>query len=83
MLFLVALTANGDKAIAIGGSRIDAVKAEEVATCKDKEWGSLIQMVAIASVIRWPVYSLYPELNFRFRPLMMNLLKPQISQSGD
>ena len=83
VLFPVALTANGDKAIANGGSSIDAVKAEAVATCKDKEWGSLIHMMAIASVIRRPVYSLYPEVNFSFRPLMMNLLKPQISHSGD
>jgi len=35
VLFPVALTANGDRAIANGGSRIDAVKA----TCKDKEDG--------------------------------------------
>lgn len=33
VLFPVALTANGDRAITNGGSRIDAVKAEAVATC--------------------------------------------------
>ena len=83
VLFPLALTTNGDRAIANGGSRIDAVKAEAVATCKDEDWGSLIHMMAMASVIRRPVYSLYPEVNFRFHPLMMNLLKPQISHSGD
>ena len=68
VLFPVALTLNGDKAIANSGSRIDAVKVEAVATCKDKEWGSLIHRMAIASLIRQPIYSLYPEVNFRFRP---------------
>ena len=76
VLFPVALTASGDKAITEGGTKTDAVKAEAVATCKDKEWASLIHMIAIASFIRRPVYSLYPEVNFRYRPLMLNFLEP-------
>lgn len=46
-------------------------------------WGSLIHMMAIAPVIGRPVYSLYPQVNFRYRPLMVNLLKPRISHSDD
>jgi len=68
VLFPVALTANGDRAIANSGSRIDVVKAEAVATCKDKEWGSLIHMMAMASVSRQPVYSLYPEKKLQVPP---------------
>ena len=83
VLFTVALTASGDKALTDGGTRNDAVKAEAVATCEDKQWASLIHMMAMASVIGRSVYSLYPEVNFRFRPLMMNLLKPRRSHADD
>ena len=83
VLFPVALTASGDKAITDGGTKIDAVKAEAVDTCEDKKWGSLIHIMAIASVIGRPVYSLYPQVNFRYRPLMMNFIKPRISHSND
>ena len=48
VLFPVALTASGDKALTDGGTTIDAVKAEAVATCEDKEWASLIHMMALA-----------------------------------
>ena len=83
VLVPVALTASGDKAITDGGTKIDAVKAEAVDTCEDKKWGSLIHMMAIASVIGRPVYSLCPQVIFRYRPLMMNFLKPRISHSSD
>lgn len=33
--------------------------------------------MALASVIRRPIYSLYPEVNFRYRPLMQKLLNPR------
>ena len=75
--------ASGDKALTDGRTRIDAVKAEAVGTCEDKQWASLINMMELASVIGRPVYSLYPEVNFRFRPLMMNLSKPQRSDAVD
>lgn len=76
VLFPVALAATGDKAFTDGGTRIDAVKAKAVARCEDKQWASLINMMALESVVGRPVYSLYPEVNFRFCTLMMNLLKP-------
>ena len=83
MLFPVPLTVSGDKALTDSRTRNDAVKAEAVATCEDKQWASLIHMMAMASVIGRSVYSLYPEVNFRFRPLMMNLLKPRRSHADD
>ena len=54
-----------------------------MATCEDKQWASLINMMALASVIGRPVYPLYPEVNFKFRPLMMNLLKPRRYHADD
>ena len=34
-------------------------------------------MIALASAIRGPIYSLYREVNFRYRPLMHKLLNPR------
>lgn len=77
MLFTVALSADGYKMLASGGSKIDAIKAEALAGCKNGVWGSLLHVMALASVIRRPIYSLYPEVNFRYRPLMQKLLNPR------
>lgn len=76
-LFTLALSADGDKILAGGGSKIDAIKAEALAGCKNGVWGSLLHMMALASVIRRPIYSLYPEVNFQCRPLMQKLLNPR------
>ena len=76
-LFTVALSVDGDQILAGGGSRIDAIKAEALAGCKNGVWGSLVHMMALASVIRRPIYSLYPEVTFRYRPLMHKLLNPR------
>lgn len=62
VLFPVALTASG-------GTKIDEVKAEAIATCEDKQWVSLIHMMVLASALGRLVYSLYHEVNFRYRPL--------------
>ena len=83
VLFTVALTAVGDKVISDGGSQTEAVKAEAIASCKIGVWGSLLHVMAFASVIRRPIYSLYPDVNFRFRPLMHQLLNPRLSVLDD
>lgn len=76
-LFTVGLSVDGDQILAGGGSTIDAIKAEALAGCKNGVWGSLVHMMALASVIRQPIYSLYPEVNFLYRPLMHKLLNPR------
>ena len=83
VLFTVALTAVGDKIISDGGSQTEAVKAEAIASCKIGVWGSLLHVMAFASVIKRPIYSLYPDINFRFRPLMHQLLNPRLSALDD
>ena len=51
-LFTVGLSADGDQILAGGGSRINAIKADALAGCKNGVWGSLVHMMALASVIR-------------------------------
>ena len=76
VIFTVALTAVGDKIISDGGSQTEAVKAEAMASYKIKVWGSLLHVMAFASDIRRPIYSLYPDINFQVCPLMHQLLNP-------
>ena len=83
VLFTVALTAVGDKIISDGGSQTEAVKAEAIASCKIGVWGSLLHVMVFTSVIKRPIYSLYPDINFRFRPLMHQLLNPRLSALDD
>ena len=83
VLFTVALTAVSDKIISDGGSHTEAVKTEAIASCKIGEWDSLLHVMAFASVIRQPIYSLYPDINLRFRTLMHQLLNPRLSALDD
>lgn len=82
-LFTVALSADGDKTIADSGSKIDAIKAEALAGGENGVWGSLLHMMALASMIRRPIFSLYPEVDFRYRPLMYKLLNPRLPRMDD
>ena len=83
VLFTVALTAVSDKIISDGGSHTEAVKTEAIASCKIGVWDSLLHVMAFASLIRQPIYSLYPDINLRFRPLMHQLLNPRLSALDD
>ncbi|KAJ7376300.1 hypothetical protein OS493_035661 [Desmophyllum pertusum] len=72
-----------EKTIADSGSKIDAIKAEALAGGENGVWGSLLHMMALASVIRRPIFSLYPEVDFRYRPLMYKLLNPRLPRMDD
>ena len=64
LLFTVALLSDEDGIIANGGNEVDAVKAEAIAGYEFKKWGCLAHMMALASVIRRPIYSVYPSVAF-------------------
>ena len=83
VLFPVALSRDGDRILAAGGSRADAVRGEAIAGCKDGNWSCLLHVMALASVLKRPVYSLYPNVQFRFHTLMQNVLKPRLTVLDD
>ena len=64
VLFPVALSKDGDRILTAGGSQADAVKAEAIAGCKDKNWSCLLHLMALASVLRRPIHSLYANVKF-------------------
>ena len=78
LLFPVALSSDGDDVIANGENEVDAVKGEAIAGCEFRKWGCLVHMMALASVIRRPIYPVYPNVAFRYRVLMHNVLKPRL-----
>ena len=78
LLFPVALLSDEDGIIANGGNEVDAVKAEAIAGYEFKKWGCLVHMMALASVIRRPTYFVYPNVAFRYRALMHNVLKHRL-----
>ena len=78
LLFAVVLWSYGDGVVANGGNEVDAVKAEAIAGCEFQKWGCLVHMMALVSVIRRPIYSVYPNVAFRYRAVMHNVLKPRL-----
>lgn len=78
LLFTIALSSDGDGVMTNGGNAVHAVKAEAVAGCEFKVYGSLMHMMALASVIGRPIYSVYPNVL-----IMQNLLKPRLPAVND
>ena len=49
-----------------------------MATCKLGKWGTFLDVMAVATVLKQPLFSLYPllESNNRIRPLLNGVLQP-------
>ena len=54
--------------------RLKAVKAEAISVSVDKECSSLLVMMALSTVMRRPIFSLYPEIPFDVRKLFHRCL---------
>ena len=79
VLFPAALSRDGDGIFTSGGSRPDAVKAEAIAGCQRKKWSCLFHFMPLATVLRWPIVSLYLNIQFKHHTLLHNtVLKPHL-----
>ena len=58
-----------------------AVLAEAKRVSKNYSECSLITMMALSSVLAFPIYSLYPEVTYVYRSLFHRKIKPRISFS--
>lgn len=67
------------------GSRTDAIQAEAMKTCKLGKWGTFLDVMAVATVLKRPLFSLYPlfESNKRIRLLLNGLLQPRDTTGKD
>ena len=78
-LFSLVLSDNGQREFEKRGSRVDAVQAEAIETCRLGKWGTFLDLMALATVLKRPLFSLYPifEGNKGIRPLLNGVLQPR------
>lgn len=81
-LFTVALSEAGADKYSETGSKTDAVKSEALVACTRGEWSSFMVILGLASVLSKQVYSIYPDVNFRFRSLIHRIVKPRASTTN-
>ena len=67
-LFIQCLSESGLK-VFNAKDRIEAVKGEAIAGCRDIKWSVMMHLMAISTVIGRPIFSLYPECNTNTHPL--------------
>ena len=57
----------------------NVIRKEAIETCKQGKWATLVQIMALASVSRRPVFSVYPLASKALRPLLHRKLFPRES----
>ena len=82
-LFTLMLTAAGENEWQVSSSKVEAVKAEAAGTSEDKVWSGLVHLMGLATVIKRPIFSVYPNANLALRPLMHGLIHPRLCSPAD
>ena len=54
----------------------DWFRAEGVRTAADKKWGSILQLVALANVVKRPILTELPAVELYARPLLCGSIEP-------
>ncbi|KAJ7391189.1 hypothetical protein OS493_019320 [Desmophyllum pertusum] len=68
--------------ISNGRDRLVALRQQAMSTCKNKQWAGLVEMMALSTVTRNTVYSVYPNASPAMRPLFHGLIEPRIAQDA-
>ena len=78
-IFTLLLSDSTQKEFERQASRVDAVQAQAIITCKEKKYGTLLNMMALATVLNQPLMSQYPKFKntSRIHPLMSGVIKPR------
>ena len=79
-VFSTILTEAGEEEMTNSKSRVEAVRAEARNTCIKDNWNGMIQMLALATVLRLPVFSVYPEANPGLRPIFHWKILPLMAE---
>lgn len=84
-IFTLLLSDSAQKEFERQGSRVDAVQGQAVITCKEKSYGTLLNMMALATVLNRPLMSLYLkfESTSGIHPLMSGIIKPRGMVEGN
>ena len=67
-------TSAGENEWQVSSSKVEGVKVEAAATSEDKVRSSLVHAMALATVIKRPFFSVYPNANLALQPLMHALV---------
>lgn len=76
--FIVSLSVD----VQDGQDRLPALKRQAMSTCRNKQWAGLVEMMALSTVIRNNVYSVYPNASPTMRPLFHGVIKPRIARDA-
>ena len=60
--------------------RVKSIKAEAIALSEDKEYSSMAAIMALSTVMRRPIFSLYPDIPYNKRKLFHRRIEPQLKQ---
>ncbi|CAH3178652.1 unnamed protein product [Porites lobata] len=82
-VFILMLTSAGEKEWQSTRRAVEAVKAEAMSASKDKVWSSLVHLMALSTVLKRPIFSVYPNTNPALRPLILGLVHPRVSSAAD
>lgn len=69
-LFSVLLTDDASSVFTSGKNRKRAIEAEALDTLSNFKWSSMLHVLALATVIDMPIYSVYPEVNLAIRSML-------------
>ena len=76
--FMVTLSED----ISDGRNRLAALKQQAMSTCENKKWARLVELMALASVIKNSVFLVYPNASASIRPLFHGIILPREVQDG-
>lgn len=82
-LFSIALNRQAEKKFSDTQDNCEAVKVQALSSCAVGEWSSFLNILALASVISRPLFSVYPDVNFRYRKLLHRIVMPRISPESE
>ena len=77
-VFSIALNRQAEKKFSDTQDNCKAVKVQALSSCAVGEWSSFLNILALASVISRPLFSVYPDVNFRYRKLLHRIVMPRI-----
>lgn len=79
-IFSMTLQRHAEDVFSVTSDRCEAVKMQALTTACAGEWSSMLNILALASVISRPIFSIYPNVNFPFRKLLHRVVMPKLSQ---
>ena len=77
-IFSMALQCQAEDAFSAMKDKCKVVKVQALTTACAGEWLSMLNILALASVISRSIFSLYPNVNFPFQKLLHRVVMPKL-----